>query len=81
MSAINSFPELLKSANQHGASDIHFTAGTPVRVRIAGKLCVVGDPLTPADTQAIARHILEKAGRKMPADPLEFDRDLREEDV
>jgi twitching motility protein PilT len=57
---------LLKRAVEHAASDIHLKVGSAPIVRIGGELRRLDgfDPLSPADTEAIAREMFtEKAAR------------------
>lgn len=46
---------IIQQAEANRASDIHIAAGVPIRLRIDGKLCNLGDILTPEDCEAIAR--------------------------
>jgi twitching motility protein PilT len=50
------FLELLRSAVERGASDVHLHAGAPGRFRIAGRLQAVGD--TPMDAGAVERMVV-----------------------
>lgn len=54
-----SLVEMLRAMVQARASDIHLQAGAPPVVRVDGKLRPFGNrPLTPKDTEAIARALL-----------------------
>lgn len=54
-----SLPDLLRELLAHRASDIHLQAGSPPLGRVDGKLLPFGtQPLTPADTLALAQSIL-----------------------
>jgi len=77
-----SFAELLRSAVGTGASDVHITAGSPVRIRLKGQIVNLGqEPLTHQQTMAIALHILFQAGRIAPdTAPEIFARELTDED-
>lgn len=46
---------IVEKAEASRASDIHIAAGVPIRLRIDGRLCNLGDILTPEDCEAIAR--------------------------
>jgi len=51
--------ELLTTLIQRGGSDAHVKAGMPPGIRVSGKIHPLGDvPLTPQDTEAIAKQIL-----------------------
>jgi twitching motility protein PilT len=51
--------EMLKAMVQARASDIHLQAGAPPTIRVDGKLRPFGNrPLTPKDTEAIAKALL-----------------------
>lgn len=49
---------LLVAARERGASDVHIMAGNPVRVRQAGALEPVGEPLTAAEVEAMVMPLL-----------------------
>jgi twitching motility protein PilT len=51
--------ELLVTARQQGASDVHVMAGNPVRMRRAGALEPVGNPSTVAELEAMAAPLLQ----------------------
>ncbi len=51
--------EMLQSAIQAGASDLHLTIGTPPQMRVDGKLRPMDlPPLTPADTKRLAYSVM-----------------------
>ncbi len=59
MSTLESVDQLLTSAEEWGASDLHLSVGVPPIVRIDGELERVKAPdLTPADTERMARDLL-----------------------
>ncbi|HEY0195430.1 MAG TPA: PilT/PilU family type 4a pilus ATPase [Kofleriaceae bacterium] len=72
------FHKLLAFGIERGVSDIHFEVGYPPHYRLQGELlgAIKVPPLTTADTEAIARMILED--RSQPAD---FTRKFAEIDV
>jgi twitching motility protein PilT len=81
MSSVAFLNELLLRAAQSGASDVHIGAGTPIRLRIGGKLHPVpGPPPKPQDTLEIALHILTQAGRVPQVSSNEYARTLKDED-
>lgn len=51
--------EILVSARQQGASDVHVMAGSPVRMRRAGALEPMGGPLDAAELEAMAAPLLQ----------------------
>ncbi len=57
----NAFHKLLAFGIERGVSDIHFEVGYPPHYRLHGELlgAIKVPPLTPQDTEAIARMILE----------------------
>ena len=57
----NAFHKLLAFGVERGVSDIHFEVGYPPHYRLHGELlgAIKVPPLTAADTEAIARMILE----------------------
>jgi twitching motility protein PilT len=57
----NAFIKLLSFGIERGVSDIHFEVGYPPHYRLHGELlgAIKVPPLTPADTESIARMILE----------------------
>ncbi|MDO5142834.1 MAG: PilT/PilU family type 4a pilus ATPase [Eubacteriales bacterium] len=58
--------DIVARARQLGASDIHLTAGLPVRMRITGQIESVGrEALTPADCEAYAREMAGADYEKM----------------
>jgi len=75
---VASFHKLLAFGVERGVSDIHFEAGYPPHYRLGGELlgAIKVAPLRPADTEAIAKHILD--GRSVAID---FNRPFRELDV
>src|ERR1700734_1550396 len=54
--------DLVDAARQRGASDLHLEAGMAPGLRVRGALEMAGAPLAPAETQAMARHVLGEAG-------------------
>jgi twitching motility protein PilT len=73
--------EVLQKAIEAGASDIHIGVGSPIRVRLDGTLRPLGyPPLRPADTLALALHVLQQAGRVTAASVAEYARTIRDED-
>ncbi len=76
------FDAVLRKAVELGASDVHITAGNPYRVRINGQIRALQGtpPLTPADTEAIARRILVASKRTTLADVDSHVRELRDLD-
>ena len=76
------FDAVLRKAIELGASDVHITAGNPFRVRINGQIRALQGtpPLTPSDTEAIARRILLGSKRATPADVEQQLRELRDLD-
>jgi twitching motility protein PilT len=73
--------KLLAFGLERGASDIHFEAGYPPHYRLNGELMSAHKvpPLTAADTEAIARMILEDRADRGPA--VDFARPFAELDV
>ena len=53
--------EILATARQQGASDVHVMAGNPVRLRRAGALEPVSNPLPAAELEAMAAALLQEA--------------------
>lgn len=51
--------EILVTARQQGASDVHVMAGNPVRMRRAGALEPMGSPLGPAELETMAASLLQ----------------------
>jgi len=75
------FNKVVERALQLQASDIHIGAGSPVRLRIGGRLVALEhQPLTPDNCFDIARAILGQAGRPVPVSSQEFLRSLSDED-
>lgn len=56
---------IVEKAEASRASDVHIAAGVPIRLRIDGKLCNLGDILTPEDCEAIARDAAGKDYEKV----------------
>ncbi len=57
--------EALRAAMDRGASDIHFSVGRPVMIRLDGKLVPVNDErLMPADTQRLILPVLNEQNVK-----------------
>ncbi|MFO0175494.1 MAG: type IV pili twitching motility protein PilT, partial [Planctomycetota bacterium] len=49
---------LMDEAHGRGASDLHLSVGRPPVMRLSGSLVEVGDaPLTPQDTEAMAKSV------------------------
>jgi twitching motility protein PilT len=58
LEGIGSFEDIVDAAHGMGASDVHLAAGVAVRVRVDGALQDASSrPLTPADTEVLARHV------------------------
>jgi len=58
------FTKLLATGVRHGATDIHFIAGTPPAYRMRGKLVPIkGSSLKPSDTVSVVEMLTEKLGR------------------
>ncbi len=76
------FDAVLRKAIELGASDVHVTAGNPFRVRINGQIRALQGtpPLTPSDTEAIARRILLGSKRATAGDVDQQVRELRDLD-
>lgn len=51
--------EILVTARQQGASDVHVMAGNPIRMRRAGALEPMGSPLGTAELEAMAAPLLQ----------------------
>ncbi|MCR4909224.1 MAG: type IV pilus twitching motility protein PilT [Lachnospiraceae bacterium] len=57
--------EALQAAMDRGASDIHFSVGRPVMIRLDGKLVPVNDErLMPADTERLITPLLNEQNKK-----------------
>jgi len=57
--------KILSYAVKHGASDIHFTVGSPPAVRIDGVIRFVGEEeLAPEDTERFATEVMDEEGFK-----------------
>ncbi len=76
------FDAVLRKSIELGASDVHVTAGNPYRVRINGMIRALQGtpPLTPGDTEVIARRILVTSKRATSEDADERVRELRDFD-
>jgi twitching motility protein PilT len=73
---IEAFHTVLAAGLKHGASDIHFRPGTPPMCRVNKQLLPLKtQPLTPADTEAVARVV---GGRQLTKDGFDL---LQEVDV
>lgn len=73
---IEAFHTVLAAGLKHGASDIHFRPGTPPMCRVNKQLLPLKtQPLTPADTEAVARLV---GGRQLSKDGFDL---LQEVDV
>ena len=65
--------DLLVQLVEHGASDLHLTAGVPPTLRVHGKLLRLDyKPLTPEDVRSLAFSMIREDQRKK----LEIDREL-----
>jgi len=66
--------ELLKTAVQAGASDLHLTIGVAPMIRIDGKLRAVDHPaLSPADTKRLAYSVMTDTQKHAFEERLEYD--------
>ena len=66
--------ELMKFAEENGASDVHITVGVPPKYRVAGKLINMDYPkLLPADTESIISSIMNDRHRAILDDKGEVD--------
>lgn len=60
-----SIDEMLKVANERGASDLHVTVGVPPKVRIDGELTDIADErIMPADAEALIMPIIPEHAKK-----------------
>jgi twitching motility protein PilT len=67
-------PELLKTAVDMGASDLHLSIDTPPQVRVHGDLKRLElPPLTPTDSKALTYSVLTDAQKKRFEETLELD--------
>ena len=67
-------PDLLRTAFEMGASDLHLTAGSPPQVRVNGNLQRLALPeLPPAETKQLAYSVLPDAQKLRIEDHLELD--------
>jgi len=74
--------QILEIAFEKGVSDIHFEVDNPPIFRVRGHLIRAKlSPLTPEDTQFIARAVMEQHGRPLPEDLKEFDTSYALSDV
>src|SRR5258707_4629634 len=65
------FHQLLAKAVSAGASDIHFKVGQPPGARVKGDMVYFRvDRVSPADSEAVARHLLSGDGVKRELDQL-----------
>src|SRR6187401_2583873 len=70
------FHQLLQKAVAAGASDVHLKVGQPPGARVGGSLVFFRvDRLRPADTEAVARHLLRRHRSHVELD------DLKEHDL
>ena len=75
------FDQILETAVAEGASDVHLTAGCPVRARVSGKLITLGTrDLRLEDTWSIAVHVLRRAGRLTTSQPADAMREMQDAD-
>lgn len=66
--------EILRSAREAGASDVHLTTGIPPKMRINGRLITMDYArLLPADILDVALHIMTEAQREIFEEKGEFD--------
>ncbi len=69
--------DILKTANEHGASDVHLTVGISPKMRVNGILVTMNYPkLFPADTLDIVLSILTEAQRDKLEEQGEYDMSL-----
>ena len=67
-------PELLRTAVDKGASDLHITIGTPPQVRVDGELVRLDlAPLTPTDTKELCYCVLTDEQKKRFEETRELD--------
>jgi twitching motility protein PilT len=67
-------PELLRTAVDMGASDLHLSIDTPPQVRVHGELVKLDQPpLTPTDSKALTYSVLTDAQKKRFEETLELD--------
>ena len=60
-----SIDEMLKAANERGASDLHITVGVPPKIRIDGELTDIDDErIMPADAENLIMPIIPDHARK-----------------
>ena len=75
------FDKAIEASAKFNASDIHLTAGCPIRFRINEKLQPMNERrLTPQETWAIALRILKRTGRHIPEEPHDAAKLLRDID-
>ncbi|MBD5519732.1 MAG: type IV pilus twitching motility protein PilT [Lachnospiraceae bacterium] len=66
--------EIMKTANDAGASDVHITVGVPPKMRVNGKLITMDYPkMMPADTMEITLGIMNESQREKFEERGEFD--------
>ena len=66
--------EIMKTANEAGASDVHITVGVPPKMRVNGKLITMDYPkMMPADTMEITLGIMNESQREKFEERGEFD--------
>jgi twitching motility protein PilT len=70
-----SLPELLKKMTEAGASDLHISAQSPPRLRVHGRLKPIegSEPLTGAETKALAYSVMTDAQKRKLEEDLEID--------
>jgi twitching motility protein PilT len=67
-------PELLRTAVEMGASDLHLSIDTPPQVRVHGELVRLSEPpLTPTDSKSLSYSVLTDAQKKRFEETLELD--------
>lgn len=60
-----SIDEMLRTANERGASDLHITVGVPPKVRIDGELTDIADErIMPADAESLIMPIIPEHARQ-----------------
>ncbi len=74
MSNLPTIEEIMKTANDAGASDVHITVGVPPKMRVNGKLITMDYPkMMPADTMEITLGIMNESQRERFEERGEFD--------
>ena len=66
--------ELLRTAKEAGASDVHITVGIPPKMRVNGKLIAMNYPrMAPADTLQAVLEIMNETQREKFEERCEYD--------